>query len=189
MKKLVVLSLFSTLIVELHPEQKKRLAVIEMEDYSGVIRKTLEHFSEIGFSAPDGYVERGIYALKQYYAVAMLDPANAHAVSRPVDPFWHAHVLHTEQYAEFCNRVVGEYMHHRPLNHGNKKHVAVIRRLYDYTLDVLPKLFSVVDGEFWLTGAPDEMLICWHKGNQEIYRALQPMRLFEPNSRGVGYLP
>ena len=188
MGKLVVLSLFSALAADLHPEQKKRLAVIDMEDYSGVVRKTAEYFSEINFTAPEGYMERGIYALKQYYAVAMLDPANAHAVSRPVDPFWHAHILHTEQYVEFCNRVVGEYMHHRPLNHGNEDHVAVIRRLYRYTLDVLPKLFNVVDNNFWTKDIPDEMLICWHKGNQEIYRELQPMRLFEPNERGVGYL-
>lgn len=188
MEKLVVLSLFSTLMVELHPEQKKRLAVIDMEDYSGVVRKTTEYFSEINFAVPEGYMERGIYALKQYYAVAMLDPANAHAVSRPVDPFWHAHILHTEQYVEFCNRVVGEYMHHRPLNHGNKEHVAVIRRLYGYTLDVLPQFFSVVDNNFWTKDVPDEMLICMHKGNQEIYRELQPMRFFEPNERGVGSL-
>ncbi len=177
----------AALRVSVHPEQLKRLSFVDLEDYSGVIRKVQEYFSEIGFVPPEGYIDRGIYALKQYYAVALLDPANAHAVSVPVDPFWHFHVLHTEQYMDFCNRVIGEYMHHRPLDHSKKPHLEAVRQLYSYTLDVLPQLFSVVDAEFWPQNLADSAIICWHKGNQSIYQEVQQYRLFEPSSRGVGY--
>lgn len=180
-------SIFETLLVPLHAEQKRRLFLIDSEDYSSVIRKVTEYFTEIGFVPPTNYIERGVYSLKQYYAVALLDPANAHAVSAPVDPFWHSHILHSEQYMSFCEMVVGEYMHHRPLDHSKTLHLDAVRRLYSYTLDVLPQLFSIVDEVFWPQGLSDAAIICWHKGNQGIYTEVQPYRLFEPTERGVGY--
>ena len=182
------LSIFSSLRVSIHPEQQRRLSVIDHEDFSGVERKVREHFAELGQRFSDDYINRGIHALKQYYAVALLDPANAHAVSRPVDPFWHAHILHTEQYMEFCDCVVGEYMHHQPLDHARLDHVRVIRRLYGYTIEVMEKFFITVDSEFWPAEVGDAELICMHKGNQDIYQAVQAYRLLEPNARGAGSL-
>jgi len=178
-------SIIPTLLPVVHPEQARRLAFIDTEDYDPVARKVRQHFVDTGTSFSSGYIQRGIFALKQYYAVALLDPGNAHAISRPLDPFWHAHVLHSEEYTDFCKRVVGEYMHHRPLDHSKSEHVAAVRRLYDYTLDVLPKIFSTVDAQFWPANVADDALICYHKGNQDgIYNEIQPYRLFEPSSRG-----
>lgn len=34
--------------------------------------------------------------------------------SRTVDEGWHAFILHTREYAEFCDRVVGHFIHHTP---------------------------------------------------------------------------
>ncbi|WP_033262812.1 glycine-rich domain-containing protein [Amycolatopsis vancoresmycina] len=36
------------------------------------------------------------------------------APSPLVDVGWHAFILHTREYAEFCNRVAGGYIHHVP---------------------------------------------------------------------------
>lgn len=177
----------AALKVTVHPDHERRLSYIDSEDYSGVARKVAEYLDILKLQPSERYFERGVFALKQYYAVALFDPANGHAVSRSLDPFWHFHVLHTEQYVEFCNKVVGEYMHHRPLNRENLEHVATMRRLYGYTYEILEKLFSSVDGEFWPSNVSDVDLICWHKGNQTIYREIQAHRLFEPTSRGVGY--
>lgn len=178
----------STLIkVDLHDNHLSRIEVIDNEDYSGVIRKTSEYFREIGKVVDEDYLLRGVMALKQYYAVALLDPANAHAVSVPVDPFWHSHILHTWQYSVFCQNVVGEYMHHQPLDRGNKKQVQNVSTLYDYTLEVLDKIFVHVDQDFWPTADSDGALICFHKGNVEIYSEVQPFRLFEPDNRGKSY--
>ena len=170
-----------------NPEHLRRIAIIDDEDFDQVLTLVRKEFTKEGRAVSDEYLARGIYALKQYYAIAMLDPANAHAVSVPVDPFWHAHILHTERYEIFCNAVVGEYMHHRPLNHASKTQVAVVRNLYGYTLEVLPKLFTNVEAEFWPQAHSDSALICKHRGNQEIYGALQPIRLFEPNPQGTDF--
>lgn len=180
-------SIISDLVISVHPEMQKRLLRIDSEDFSGTIKKTKEYFDEINFSYDQEYLENGIFALKQYYAVALLDPANAHAVSRPLDPFWHSHILHTEQYEEFCSQVVGEYMHHRPLDHDIRKHVAAVRRLYNYTNEVLPKLFNTIDKRFWPINVLDKDLICFHKGNQTIYLNVQKHRLFEPTQKGAEF--
>ncbi len=164
-----------------------RLEKIDAEDYGGIMRKTAKDLKSIGMIPTDKYLEDGIYALKQYYAIAMLDPANAHAVSSQVDPFWHAHILHTSQYFSFCEAVVGEYMHHVPLDHEQPQQVENVRALYSYTLDVLSRLFKYNSPLFWANDDSDSTLICWHKGNQDMYPDLQEIRMFEPDPRGVNY--
>ena len=34
--------------------------------------------------------------------------------SYEVDEVWHAHVLHTEEYAQFCTDIFGRFLHHHP---------------------------------------------------------------------------
>lgn len=176
--------LIKSIRMQLHPDHLPRLKAIDDADYSGVLRKTHEHFQETGKAVTEEYLKRGVYALKQYYAIALLDPANAHAVSAAVDPFWHAHILHTSDYMDFCNLTVGEYMHHQPLDRTDKQKLENVRTLYQYTLDVLGQLFINVDSEFWSTDVSDALMICFHKGNQRMYPAVQPIRLFEPSHRG-----
>lgn len=36
--------------------------------------------------------------------------------SDEIDDVWHAHILHTEDYMNFCNEVFGYYLHHHPHN-------------------------------------------------------------------------
>ena len=37
--------------------------------------------------------------------------------SSDIDEVWHAHILHTEEYTEFCQNVFGFFLHHHP-HHG-----------------------------------------------------------------------
>src|SRR3569832_2225713 len=91
-----------------------KIALIDQEDYAGVIRKAAEDLGKAGPTVTSSYCEEGILALKQYFAVALLDPKNEHAVSDAIDPFWHAHILHTRRYAAFCQDVYGQFIHHAP---------------------------------------------------------------------------
>lgn len=180
----VLRDLIGSIRMPLQKDHLNRLQVIENTDYSNVVRKTREHFEYISMPTSEEYLQEGVFALKQYYAIALLDPANAHAVSTAVDPFWHAHILHTQEYMQFCNQVVGEYMHHQPLDRRNKLQLENVRVLYGYTLEVLEHLFYHVNREFWSPNMTDAAMICFHKGNQEIYTSVQSIRLFEPTSRG-----
>lgn len=184
------LSILSGLKVSVGAEHRRRLAIIDDEDYSGVIRKTRE-ILEVGRQSPvsDQYLKKGVLALKQYYAIALLDPANGHAISAAVDPFWHAHLLHSRQYATFCDKAVGEFMHHIPLDRSNEAQMENIRVLYGYTIEVLNKIFlpSEIDRNFWPPGIMDLHLICWHFGNSVAYPDVQHLRMFEPDPRGQNH--
>ena len=124
---------------------KKRLSArqiaalqrIDDEDFSGVRRKVAEEFKKQGRVVDDAYLDAGIFALKLYYALPVVDPLNMHAVSDELDPFWHMHILHTKQYAAFCEETVGTFMHHDPLDHAQATAVAQVRFLYGYTVTVL----------------------------------------------------
>ncbi|MCA9361741.1 hypothetical protein KC906_00040 [Candidatus Kaiserbacteria bacterium] len=158
------------------PVHQERLAYIDSCDFSRYFDKAVE------LDLISGNVDREaiIFALKQYYAIAMLDPANGHAVSDVVDPLWHAHMLFSEEYAQFCSIVVGEYMHHTPLLKNDDAMRMKVRALYDYTLLRLRECFSHVDERMW-PALLDERLICMHKGNQSIYIDMQAARLFPAN--------
>lgn len=163
-----------------------RIRRIDAEDFGPVKKKVAQMLAERGVVVDGEYLERGILALKQYYAVALLDPNNSHAVSDVVDPFWHAHMLFSQRYAEFCDGVVGVYMHHFPLDHGNQQQVENVVVLYPFTREVLARFFTTVDEEFWPDVVEDERLICMHKGNQGVYDAdVYQHALLSADPRGV----
>ncbi len=40
-----------------------------------------------------------------------------------IDEVWHAHILHTQDYMEFCEQAFGYYLHHHP-HHGKNNIIA-----------------------------------------------------------------
>jgi hypothetical protein len=49
-----------------------------------------------------------------------VNPGGGLAPSDQVDKGWHAFILHTADYAEFCQRVAGRFIHHRPTDPGQE---------------------------------------------------------------------
>lgn len=168
-------------LMSIHPgitsEHYKKLVFIDTCEFNRYFDKGVE----LGLIPGNADRDAMIFALKQYYAIAMLDPANGHAVSDVLDPLWHAHMLFSEEYEQFCIEVVGEFMHHTPLLKDDDAMRTKVRALYDYTLDRMHECFSYVDERMW-PALPDERLICMHKGNQSIYAGMQAIRLFPPNT-------
>lgn len=76
-----------------------------------------------------------------------------------VDTFWHAFILHTEKYTEFCLRHIGKYMHHRPQDHSHSsvfdENIAARR-----TLEHLSQMFPGYDRFVWADSA-----ICSNDGD------------------------
>jgi hypothetical protein len=152
----------STIAPEVSAFHADRLAMIDHEDYSDVVRKVVEEFGHRGITPTQEYLDEGVLALKQYYAVALLDPTAEHAVSDGIDPFWHAHILHTNQYIAFGDRVFGQYLPHEPLNHEDAARVAHVASLYAYTQQAYRRLFTYVNSMFYPDVIPDERLLCSH---------------------------
>ncbi len=178
-------SLVASLAVVVCAEHTQRLQVIDLEDYTSIRRKVREMLAEDKILVSDDYLDAGIAALKQYYAVALLDPANSHAISGQLDPFWHAHILHSAQYMAFCDKVVGRYMHHIPLDTTDVRKVENVGALYGYTQKVLGILFpNHLDARFWPTAPADLKLVCTHAND---YPLVNHLGLFPATPCGQEY--
>ena len=117
----------------------------------GICYKVKEEYKGKGISLNQEYLDEGIFNLKLYYLVALIDPVNKHAVSENVDPFWHFHILFTRDYCNFCQKVFGSYVHHDPLMKNNHSAVAEITELYEYTLNVFQEIFipGTITDKWW----------------------------------------
>lgn len=156
-------NLLSTVRAELvTPFHVTLLRFIDETDFSSIRRKVALDLAKIGIIADEGYLDEGILALKQYYAIAVLDPKNMHAVSDTVDPFWHVHILHTEEYIDFCNRLIDGYLHHDPLDHEKLQAVGMMDRLYRYTVGCYKQFFNYVNPTFFPAELPVYRLVCKH---------------------------
>ncbi len=87
------------------------------------------------------------------YNTGMLIP------SALVDKFWHAFILHTEEYGDFCLRHLGYYMHHRPQDHS-KTNVINDNIVAKRTMECLEKMFPDYDKQLWSDSA-----ICSNDGD------------------------
>ncbi|MFR9729100.1 glycine-rich domain-containing protein [Saccharopolyspora sp. MS10] len=81
-------------------------------------------------------------------------PGNRLAPSKPVDIGWHAFILHTREYAEFCEQVAGRFIHHVPQDApGASDHSKDPASVRDGTIDAIHRAGYVVDAELWLVDA------------------------------------
>lgn len=51
---------------------------------------------------------RNYLFLRKKYSEQDLPP------SQDIDEVWHAHILHSKEYTDFCKLVFGDYLHHNP---------------------------------------------------------------------------
>jgi hypothetical protein len=50
----------------------------------------------------------------RFLTLCKIEPTIKHEPDNDVDWYWHAHILHTKQYAEDCRRYFGYFLHHEP---------------------------------------------------------------------------
>jgi hypothetical protein len=92
-------------------------------------------------------------------------------------------MLHSKQYAKFCESAIGEFLHHEPLDKSDRRLVIGATRLYAYTLEILNKSFRRVDNYFWSTEIIDARLICFHMRVNN--PKLKSLAIFNEVERGV----
>ncbi|MBV9469787.1 MAG: hypothetical protein JO316_16870 [Abitibacteriaceae bacterium] len=131
--------------VEITYQHYIALQMIDLHDFSLVKKKVAQ---EHGIKDAK-HLDTGILYLKRYYAIHILDPLNPPAMSLPVDPFWHTHVLYSEDYIGFCNQVFGQYIHHIPLLFEDKVAVAFVTDMYNHTYKRHEEIFGKIDERFF----------------------------------------
>jgi hypothetical protein len=70
--------------------------------------------------------------------------------SRTVDIGWHAFMLHTHAYAEFCDTIAGRFIHHEPdeFEPPTRSRVTLAP-----TVNTMVMLGLVIDAELWMQGS------------------------------------
>lgn len=174
------MTLFETIkpgvLARMNDDLKGRLSVIDEHDFSGVCRKVREDAEKQGQTVTEQQLDVGVLALKQYYAIALIDGHNMHAVAGQVDPFWHAHILHTRQYSQFCDDIAGRYLHHEPLDHSRPADVDYVKRLYEYTLAKYGECFNSFDAGLHPEDPDFCDLVCLHGGDENAIFPIYPIQ-------------
>lgn len=75
-------------------------------------------------------------------------PGQSLAPSKLVDYGWHAFILHTVDYAEFCQRVAGRFVHHVPTDE-NEQIPDGPQAARERTLTAITAAGYTVDEELW----------------------------------------
>ncbi|MEU8824074.1 hypothetical protein [Streptomyces sp. NPDC048636] len=65
-----------------------------------------------------------------------------------VDDFWHAFLLHTKAYQEFCAETLGKFVHHQPGFLDKEEHGGG-KALRARTVEAIAAAGYIVDLEFW----------------------------------------
>jgi len=95
--------------LSLSPEQREMLAALELADLWFVA----ERLERKGLLAADEIPE-SIREFKRYLALVGLGHRGLAMASPKIDEVWHAFILFTREYADFCQAVFGEFIHHVP---------------------------------------------------------------------------
>jgi hypothetical protein len=105
---------------------------------------------DVSHSLAERIMDRALGFLK----LCKLEPGCPYGPSKLVDIGWHTFILDTAQYANFCQRVVGWFIHHIPAYELNSNHNP--SGLAD-TVEALRRHGITVDEALWADSAQD----CW----------------------------
>jgi hypothetical protein len=95
--------------VQLSPRQQDQLQAIEQYDLWFVIERLVDK----GSLAPNR-IDQAVFEFRRYVALVALGYDNLGMHSQEVDEVWHAFILFTREYDQFCNLTCGHMIHHTP---------------------------------------------------------------------------
>jgi hypothetical protein len=89
---------------------------------------------------------------KRFLALPVLypdDSPQSFAPSLPLDALWHAFILNTPRYREFCDRVYGRYLDHVPGASRHQTEGRVFAGPMQFTVEKINGAFEGVSKRFW----------------------------------------
>ncbi len=88
-------------------------------------------------------VRRRFNAMLQFLDVAARSDSPV-SPSKAIDTAWHAFLLHTADYADYCNARFGQFIHHQPSRTGENN-----REKYVIARTRAERLFGALDPTVW----------------------------------------
>lgn len=124
--------------------------LITDDQFAGVRATVMDANPALGKELANRIVDEGL----KFVAACATNPDTGLAPSRMVDEGWHALILHTALYAELCERLGGQFVHHYPGYDPTHYDPPIL----DRTRETIAALGWEADPELW--GPPsDETLV------------------------------
>lgn len=94
--------------------QQEVIVAIQGLDLESVKLRVMD--PELGEGWTKEYADGIEVAYKNYLVMLTKYPDDIEdiLISKDVDEFWHAHILHTKKYADDCQKIFGNFLHHDP---------------------------------------------------------------------------
>jgi hypothetical protein len=78
-------------------------------------------------------IDQAIAEYRKFLVLVRLGYGPLEMFSKQVDEIWHAHILFTRDYAEFCQIAFGRFLHHQPTTSSQKQYDPALRFTTAYT--------------------------------------------------------
>jgi hypothetical protein len=98
--------------VALSTEQRRKLCTLEAYDLSAVRHRIL-----VEGMLPHALVDEAIFEFRRFLALNLVLGRPVGMSSKQVDQVWHACLLFSRLYADLCQQVFGQFVHHEPAGH------------------------------------------------------------------------
>jgi hypothetical protein len=95
--------------------------------------------------------------LKRWLVLSALNPEEEYVMLSSIDEIWHAFILFTRRYAEFCNDVLGRFVHHRPRVNGEWYRGRIIERYEGFHRDYEATFGEPPRADVW--PSPEELAL------------------------------
>lgn len=90
--------------------QRQARTLVGTDLFDSLVRAILRDHSDIGQDRAERIADQAL----AFLGACARFPEKRLAPSKTVDIGWHAFILYTREYAEFCERVAGRFIHHVP---------------------------------------------------------------------------
>lgn len=117
-------------------------SLISDQLWSRLTKRIVAEHPDIDMAVAERIMEQALGFLK----LCAISNTGGHSPSEQVDIGWHTFILYTKEYAEFCSRVAGRFIHHAPSDEvGVEYGTGNITR----TVQAMRSLNIHVDEELW----------------------------------------
>lgn len=125
------------------PPATEATALLGQEMRGILVANMLDKFPEMTAE----FAHRGVGQMLAFLAAGVSSPAPV-SPSPMVDDFWHAFLLHTKAYREFCASRLGKFVDHQPGFLDKEEHGGG-KALRARTVEAITTCGYIVDLEFW----------------------------------------
>jgi len=95
----------------LHQDSKKAQIFWKIMNYDlSKVEASVKKFQ------PEIDVDKAMPEYRCFLYLASVTKGKLPVPSKPIDGIWHAAILYTKDYADFCQEVAGRFIHHAPLD-------------------------------------------------------------------------